>query len=169
MGSETKITTPVAILAGSVVIALGLYLGLRDRAPGPAGASDASTQASSGAAVTPGSSAAAPATSAQPPAPAAADAAAAQGAARKALQAQRATLLDKCWKPTAAKHVELQSARLMVNASFDAAGTQRARGVSEVRGTGHPELTQCVGTTLQPLVIPAPGAPVMVEMELTLP
>ena len=58
---------------------------------------------------------------------------------------------------------------LLFNVTFDADGRQLARGVVETPGTSTPELTRCIGDTLLPLQVPAPGATIQVEVPLRFP
>jgi hypothetical protein len=164
------ISTPVAILIGSVIVALGLYLGLRQRAPTQAevpvaptaplaGANTATSTAASPAGQTPP----VPATSASVDVPAAAK------AARAALEKHKKAALEKCWAPSAKTQPEPASVKYVFNLNFGPDGKQVTRGITEPRGGNRPGVVNCMQAELPPIEIPAQGQPVAVEVELTLP
>jgi len=86
-----------------------------------------------------------------------------------ALAPRRAALADKCWKPHAADTPPPKPARWVFNFTFGADGGQLARGVSEERGAGSPEITRCVLEALGPLTIAPPGASASVDVPFGLP
>jgi hypothetical protein len=114
---------------------------------------------------------------ARPPEPAAPPPAPSPGASRevvaqqagKALDAQRAILVKRCWEPAVAKTPEPKTIRYVLNLSFDAAGRQIGRGIIEDRETARIDVTRCVGENLPPLEVPAPGAVISVEVPFSLP
>ena len=170
MPAEKKpISTPVAIFVGSVVIAAGLFFGVRsgrDQAPSIPLAAAPSTISQPAATL--------PANSTPPPreAPAAAAPVAARDVvtqqAQTALDRQKALLVDKCMRSLPRPDGGPDEVRLTFNVTFAADGSQLARGVSEQRGYSRPEVTRCVTDSLQPLHISPPGANTQVDISLTL-
>ncbi len=175
------LTTPVAILLAGVAIGVGLYAG--PRAPGhaelPPGAAPQEVPT-------------APRTLPGPdgrPAPVRrVDPATVQQAAGDAVQAtlaaQRAALVAACWAPVVGSVPPGATASWTLDVTFNAAGTQVARGIRGGRLPGFapgkpPVITPamralasvhgCVQRTLPPLSIPAPGRNVRVELESSLP
>jgi hypothetical protein len=174
--------TPAAVLVGSVIIACGLYFGLRARAPAVmptsagGGPPEASAALSTGSPVIPGA-----ASSAQPPSSTAAAALLAQVAGATpagpvevdrdvlaALESQRATLVSACWKPATAGQSKPASATYDFDLSFDEAGHEVGRGLTG-RGGASTELTQCLYRKSPELVIPARGGRVHSRVRFTLP
>lgn len=151
MGAGSSSSLPAAIVLSSVIVATGIYLGLRERAP-----AHSST------------SAAGPAPPA-PPVPVVVDRALAGEHARAAVAYARPQLLARCYRPAIAGLPAPIPAEFVLDVSFDAAGVQVLRGLVEVRGTSTPELTRCIGAQLGPLRIPAPGGPVQLEVPLRFP
>jgi hypothetical protein len=131
---------PTAIVIGSVIVAAGLYFGLRR--PDPVAASVVPT-------VTP------------PPAPVQAIPPTVVPAAT--LQYHRTLLRERCRPPAGT------TARFTLNITFDAAGMQVIRGIVEARDNPPPGLGSCVNSTLPALRVPPPGAVTPVEVELSLP
>lgn len=147
MGAGSHLSTPVAIVIASAVVATGVYFGLRAQAPAPA-----------------------PAPAAPVPAPAPPlDRAQVAEHALAALAYQRPHLLARCYRPAAAAAAEPPIVRYQLDLSFDASGAQVMRGIVELEGDHSPELTRCVTEALTPLLIPPPGAPASVEIPLRFP
>jgi hypothetical protein len=160
-----QLSTPSAILLGSATIAVAVYFGARhglearcpeDLPPAPAVARTV------GVAPQPAFPVAAPAASITPR-----DEAARQAA--EALEAHRATLVERCWKPSVAVQPTLPASRYVFTFTFDASGQQRARGVAEDRQNARPDVTSCLTTTLPALRIPPPGVPLRVDLPFSLP
>lgn len=151
MGAGSSSSLPAAIVLSSVIVATGLYLGLRERAP----AQSPTTVAG-------------PAPSA-PPAVVVVDRARAGEHARAAVAYARPQLLARCYRPAIAGLPAPIPAEFVLDVTFDAEGVQLQRGLNEVPGTSTPELTRCVGEQLGPLRIPAPGGPVQLEVPLRFP
>lgn len=173
MGLDRYVSTPGAILIGSGLIALGLFFGLqgREEAPPPR-AAPASTALTAPNAAPPQRGAPVDDRREAPPpgpAPAAASRADVAQQAAQALEAQRKRLVERCWKPSAARSPQPPTVRYVFNFTFDAEGRQAARGLSEDRETSRPDVTSCLNGALEALVIPAPGAPVQVEVPFSLP
>ena len=180
MGLEKHVSAPTAILLGSGLIAAGLYFGQQrhqdPRSPPPSAPSPDLPGAATPAApatrapVAPGPAAAPPQLSSQPPLePPAAPRDEVARRASAALEAQRALLVERCWKPAVAKVPEPTSTKLTLSLSFDAEGLQIGRGVVEDRATSRADVTACVLSTLQPLSIPPPGAGAFIEIPFSLP
>lgn len=182
---KKDLTIPGAILAGSAIIGTGLFLGLRSRAPeapvalpSPIGAAGP-TQTSPSPQLAPGAPGAAAPGQAEAPGQAAALAAPAgptdelkQKVARhatEALEAKRKDLVKECWAPAAKANPEPALARYSFNVTFDAEGTEIARGISDVRGFERPDVGQCLRQQPLGLRIPPPGVSVMVDVPFTLP
>ena len=150
-------SVPTAILLGSGLIAVSIFLGLRSMAPAPPVVASERPVA----------------VSMPEPTPVVAPPVASPGLvkqqASEALAYQRLRLRDVCYRPA----VQLAGAGLpaawTLNVTFDAQGNQLVRGVEEHRGTSTPELTRCIGDAMQPLTVPPPGATIIVEIELRFP
>jgi hypothetical protein len=163
-----KLTTPGAILFGllgtGAMVGVAVYVALARRVP-------------------PSTTSAEPAL---PSAPPSADRAAVQSEARRALEARRADLVNRCWTPSVAKSPLPEHVDYVLNVTFDAAGKQITRGLVEGDGKpaaprigpdgrlvpGHPsraDVTSCLGTALGTMSVTPPGATVYVEVPFGLP
>lgn len=179
---------PAAILAGAVIIAAGLYFGLRARgaapaAPGtspsaaltPANAAARETSPALGGPGAPTSAVAVDKPVVPPVMPFAAPIPAAQDKnadlARAALEKMRGTLVAKCWAPAAAKSPEPAHASFTFNLAFDAQGKERARGIGEVAfgADARTDVGNCLRGLSGPIEIEPPGRPVSVTVTLELP
>ncbi len=156
------LSTPVAVLAGSVIIAVAVYLGLRDR-----GSASPGQTPSPGAALGTQSATGAPPLPPGPPR-SAVDAAAAVSAAKAALQEQKKIAVTKCWAPSAEVQADPASVTYAFNFGFGPDGKQITRGIAEPRGA-RPGMVNCMQAELPPIAIPAQGQAIGVEVELTLP
>ncbi|HEY2511364.1 MAG TPA: hypothetical protein VGI39_10935 [Polyangiaceae bacterium] len=159
---------PVAILAGCSIIAVAVYLGLSARPV---------------VVVAPALSSAVPVASASAPEQAVMPAAAASllGAANhppstgldadvaSALEKLRSSLVQACWKPAVAAQPTPDHATYMFDLTFDEAGREVARGVSEIDRTSRADVAQCIRAHYTPLAIPARGARTRARVPLTLP
>jgi hypothetical protein len=157
---DKQLSTSSAILVGSAMIAAAVYFGLRhglaargaeDRSPLPAALRPPSTGG---------------------PAPAPRPTASRSEVARQvagALDAHRAALAERCWRPSFQRDPAPPVVKYVFNFTFDADGRQVARGVAEDRETARPDVTSCITTALPPLVIPPPGASMYVEVPFALP
>lgn len=154
---------PVAMVLSSVIVATGLYFGLRASQQQPV----AVTPVTPVAPVTPviAPAAAAPV----PPAMTPEVKARALENARLALEGQRATMVDRCWAPAAAKQPEPRQIPLVFNLSFAPEGQLLAVGISETRGMDRPEVATCLRSLELRLKIPAPGGTLLLEVPFTLP
>jgi hypothetical protein len=171
MASERSLSTPVAVLVGSVIIALAVVFGPLIRgAP-----NDRAQPATSAPITTPAEPSpppkAEPISPGRAPPPAAAppskEAVAAEVA--KGLDSYRKELLDRCWKPAVAKQPDPPTLELGFNFTFDADGRQMGRGVREDRKTARPEIRECIDDVVKQLTISPPGTSVAVEVPFTLP
>lgn len=195
MTMQKELITPAAILIGSVIIGSGLYFGLQGQGePSPQDEDlPSSPRATSVAPVIPAPQAAPAIPAPQaPPAALAPQAAPPAGVAppglglgpppvstdlkkrvtdgaRKALEAKRADYIKTCWEPSFKKNPSPPSAKYIFNMSFDPQGREIARGVSDVRGMERPDTGQCLRMQPMGLEVPAPGAYVGVEIEVTIP
>ena len=156
--SGKALTTPVAIVAAGALIGLGLYLG---RARAPAGDGVVEHASSAAAQVNP-RPVGPPTFTTVPQSQVAAEAA-------RALEAQRAALVERCWNPLARSRPTAKPYRCVFTFTFDAGGEQLARGVAEDRANERSELGGCVSSALTSLKIPPPGANTSVEVPFTLP
>ncbi|MEZ4301728.1 MAG: hypothetical protein R3B70_42730 [Polyangiaceae bacterium] len=170
MASESKyLSTQTSILIAGVLIAGGLYFGLRSRDPAPAPPASAlpaaQPPASSPVAATP------PPSPVPPPAPAVqADRAAAEAAVAKIFEEHRAEIAKKCVEPALAKKPDPPRVKLTFNITFGPDGKQITRGVVEDRETSREGVSMCVMDALpQQLVIPAQGTSVYIEIPWVLP
>jgi hypothetical protein len=89
--------------------------------------------------------------------------------AKDALDAQRAMLTEKCWVPAIKDQPDPHEIGYVFDFTFDAQGRQIMRGTIENRATARPAVTSCVADALLPIVIPAPGASVRIEVPFRLP
>jgi hypothetical protein len=140
VGARANLTIPAAIVIAGGTIAGGVYYGQRERAPIEVA-----------------------------PAPVAAPVAVSRElVARQAIEAlayHRPQLLARCYRAISPR----RPAAFTFDVTFDAQGSQVMRGFVEAPGTSTPAITACVTESLPPLMIPPPGAVVMVEVPLQLP
>jgi hypothetical protein len=161
---QKELLIPAAILLGSAMIASGLYFGLQRRGPEPAAAPAAAPPAG------PPQRPAAPAGAGLAPPPVSSGLRAqVQAAAAAALEQKRAELVQACWEPSFKKSAEPPQAKYIYNMTFDPAGKEIARGISEVRGMERSDTGQCLRSMPLDLRVPPPGAHVGVHVELMLP
>jgi len=152
VGTRANLSTPTAILIGSLIIAVGLFMALRRSEPTIAPIVDL------------------PAPPAVPvPATPVASRETVTRQASEALAYHRPALRDRCYGPVVAGEAPPRPAKLIFNVTFDAAGVQVMRGVVEPRDTSIPEVTRCVGDHLPALRVAPPGATMMVEVPLEFP
>jgi hypothetical protein len=102
-----------------------------------------------------------------------------------ALEGQRAAIVTRCWDPSVTRSPTPEHVDYVLNFTFDAAGRQIARGMSEgtaaapSRHTGpegasrgapsRADVTACLSMTLQPIAVTPPGASSYVEVPFGLP
>lgn len=161
------LSTSTAILLGSCVIAIALYLGLRGRNEAPAPTPNALPVPVSAAPV-----AAVPPRPIEPIAPVAppnVDKKRVIQEATAVLDKQKKTLSDKCLAPSLAKKPEPAKVKYIFNLTFDASGKIIARGVTEDRETARPEVLACVSENFPAVTVTPPGQSVLVDVPLELP
>jgi len=165
-----------------VVIAIGLYLGLR-RDPAPLPAPSASTPApvaSPGASLgsttptvlTPGATLTTPTpvTSNTPVvAPSARVQADVDADVAKAVESLKQRVVRECWAPRKAEPGMPAKVKFVYSGSFDPAGVEVARGISEDRVASSPKVAACLREFKMDLAIPAPGAYVNVNVPFEVP
>jgi hypothetical protein len=171
MASERSFSTPVAVLLGSVIIALAVIFGplIRSTSNDPAAPAPS---ASAGPAAPPN-----PPPQAAPIAPADAPSPGTAAVSReaviaevvKALEQRRKEIVDRCWKPAVAANPDPPTTKLTFDFTFDAAGNLTARGAREARGRARPEIRECLDDIVKLITISPPGGAVQVEVPLTLP
>jgi hypothetical protein len=89
--------------------------------------------------------------------------------ARAQLESVRPQLVSQCW-PAGGLGRGREKARLTFHLTFDAAGREVARGISEDRGAPAGSFARCLRTLpIGALSIPAPGARVGVRVALNFP
>lgn len=157
MSSDRSLALPIAIVVGSVVIGISLYLGLREglrpNAPAPPGAAPPPVAPATKAAV---------AVPREPPA----DRAYRQ--AQAALDALRPGLVKTCWTPPAAG--EPVAILLTYDVTFGADGGILALGISEQRDAYRPSVSECARRQPRPVLpIDPPGESVRVILGLPMP
>ncbi|MEZ4312399.1 MAG: hypothetical protein R3F14_30585 [Polyangiaceae bacterium] len=169
MASESKyLSTQTSILIAGVLIAGGLYFGLRSRVrPRPRVRAPAAQPPRHSPRVQPRRRDA-PALSAASPRCAKADRAAAQACVAKIFEEHRAEIAKKCVEPA---HDPIPPrVKLTFNITFGPDGKQITRGVAEDRETSREGVSMCVMDALpQQLVIPAQGTSVYIEIPWVLP
>jgi hypothetical protein len=154
-----RLSLPLSILLGSVIIALGLYFGLRVPTPAPTIAPP------EGKAPGAPTRAAPPEHKAVAPLPPSAE----------QLQTHVAALVEgakprwkaACWDT--ADPAKRKPGRYVAGLAFDAAGRVTVSGVSEVRDASDPEVAQCIRVQVNEFQIPAPGRYVVFEIPFTMP
>lgn len=137
---------PTAILLGSVIIAVGLVVGLGGRTEAPHVASPAAPSivvASSQQVVTPVETV--------------------MAQAREALEYQHGELRARCPVPPGESH------KFTINVTFDAQGTEVSRGLMEDPSNPPSSLGMCLPGVITPLRIPPPGKETWVEIPLRMP
>lgn len=160
--------TPHAILAGSVVIAIGLYLGLRREPPpresmsAPASTTTPPTSSDGGPSAAPQPSVA-PLPSALPtPTPSLAPSARAQTTidadVAHAIETLKQRVVRECWTPHVGEPGMPPKLKFVYSGSFDPSGVEVARGISEDRVAQSAKVAACLRGFKMDLAIPPPGA-----------
>lgn len=162
MAQESKLSTPVAILLGSVIISVGVFLGLRSKTDAPPAPIPAPV-------ALPAQAPAPPPRIEVAPAPKPVDRSVVAKQVSVELEKQKKTIVDKCLAPSLATKPEPKNVKYMLNFSFDPSGKQLSRGIAEDRATSRPDVTQCVTSTLTTIVVEPPGQSVFVEVPFDLP
>lgn len=155
--------TPHAIFAGSIVIAVGLYFGLRRDSPPPALPPPAPTTSSTAAPASSVSPAAPPLPpSVVPPVAVTAPSARAQPTidadVAEAIERLKQRTVKECWRPHAGEPGMPPKVKFIYSGSFDPSGVEVARGISDDRAANSPKVSACVRAFKMDLTIPPPGA-----------
>ena len=161
MSSEkpSGLSTPMAIVIGSVIIALGLYLGLSNNKTERQSEPTAVTPTAKEVAVP------APVPMAKP----LVDKARVIREASALLATHKKSLTEKCLAPSLIKKPDPPNVKYLFNITFDAAGKIIARGVAEDRTTSRPEVLACIDESFPVLVVTPPGQTVLVDVPFELP
>ena len=163
MAKEPRISNQTAILLGSVIIALGLYLGLqRKPAEPPPPAAPVVIDA-------PRAPAAVPEPDRPAPAAAHVDRSEVAKQVEAALAKHKKMLVEKCFAPSLAKNPEPKTVTYAFNYTFDASGKQIARGIMESRENSRPDVTQCVNQNLPAIEVSPPGQSMPVDVTFVMP
>jgi len=160
MAIEKYVSTQSAVLLAGAMIALGLYFGLRDRAPAPASIAP-SAVGSVKSDVLPSETQRRP----EPTPPAKADRTAVKAAAVKDIDRHRPAVIEKCLKALPPS----EKLGFDVNVTFDALGKQLVRSIREGRDNAQRGSGECVTRAVPNLEVPAPGETVVVDFSWTLP
>jgi len=172
MASGRNLALPVAIVAGSAIIGISIYFGLRDGLRPPPPASTMPPAASAPPVAAPAdakASKARPMTLVRPPAtPAEPVPDRVHRQAQAALDALQPALSKACWTPPAAG--EPESIRLPYDVTFAADGSIIAFAISEERQAYRTSVADCVRKQGRPaLPVDPPGQSVRVALALRLP
>lgn len=88
---------------------------------------------------------------------------------KDALEAQRSTLVELCWKPFQSASRSPSRVKLVLNYGFDPAGNQLSAGLREDREFRRGEVRECLQRTQKPLQVRSPGTHVVVDVPFELP
>jgi hypothetical protein len=162
---RSQLLVPGAIVVAGALVAIGLYSGLRERTA-PATAPSAMDTAVSP--TLPQST--------DPPAtlPSTAGVAADADArvlqeARSKLEATRSVLVERCWKPAIAREPNPPKAVFTYNLSFNEAGSEVIRSISEPRGRSRTDVGTCLREQGDKISVSPPGRIVNIKLDLSLP
>lgn len=159
MSSEKPpaLSTPMAILIGSIIIAAALYFGLEKNPAPPAPPAEKATPAAPNPLVP-----TAKPTPTVDKAKVIRDATAALGKFKKSLS-------ETCFAPALAKKPDPPNLKVLFNLTFNAAGKMIARGVIEDRTTSRTEVLTCISENFPEISIAPPGQTVLVDVPFELP
>lgn len=141
-------STNAAIVLGSLIVAVGLFLGLRGRSPEVAPVF------------------AEPVERVGPAVAAVVAVEVVTGQALEAVKYHHRALRERCYLPVMQGEAAQRPVRMVLHVTFDARGEQLLRGVVERREAASAEVTRCVLEQLPSLRVPAPGGVVAVELPL---
>jgi len=160
------LSTSTAILIGSCVIALGLYLGLNGRNQAPVPVPNVAVAPTSEVPAAPAPVAVAP----KPVVPSpSVDKKRVIEEASASLDKHKKALSEKCLAPSLAKKPDPSKVKYIFNITFDANGKVIARGVTEDRETARSEVLACVSANFPELQVSPLGQSVLVDVPLELP
>ena len=148
MDKAASMSTSTAILLGSVIIALSVYVALGRQPPAQP--------------VTPAVEAVTPTIETPPPAVVVTPPETVAAQASEAIAYQLASLRARCPAPPG-EH------KFTFNVTFNAEGIEVAHGISADRRNPKTLLASCLSGALAPLRVPPPGATTAVEVPLNLP
>jgi hypothetical protein len=155
------LSIPSSILIGSVIIALGLYFGLRTPTAGVA-TPPATADPAGGPRPPQASPAAAPA---QPPTFPTEDEMAAH--VKAAVVGAHAAWKAACWDT--ADPATRKPGRYIAALAFDASGRLTISGISELRDASDSGVAQCLRLQVNAFTMPAPGHPVSFDVPFAMP
>lgn len=89
--------------------------------------------------------------------------------AQAALDTHRPTLLATCWQPAVQANPEPARVRYTFDINFDRDGKQVSLGLQEHRGMARADVAQCLRRQSWNLRIPPPGTKVRVQIPLAFP
>lgn len=163
---NSRLLIPASILLGSIILAIGLYLGLSQRPivlDRELPSQPSSELATLGPAVEP--TAPTPTT----PSPKVYEIAGKQ--IELAINRAKTDLfVPKCWKPIVEAQPEPATSHYTINLTFNADGVEIARGISEIRDTdSRPDVANCLRMLPIGLTIPPPHTPVAMTLALDFP
>ncbi len=138
--------TPIAIVAGCGLIALGLYFGLRARTEPPR--SDVPPP--------------------QVPPPPVVDRKGVEADVARALDEQRALFRDRCWTPALAKSKTPSESTYTFEIGVDVTGKEVARGVNVTAGARE-DVADCLRMVVAPIKVAPPGKALTVRLPVKLP
>ncbi len=167
-----RLATPIAILVGSAMIALGLYFGLRERLPGDAPVGATASASSVAASVTPSAAAPPVLEKTAPPvaaAPSIEPRTLAEADAQKAVASLGQTIRTQCFDPHKSDPGAPRSVKFTYSGGFDANGVEIARALSEDRAARLPAISQCARELPMTLRIAPPGTNVNVTLVIEVP
>jgi hypothetical protein len=155
---------PAAILAGSALIALGLFFGLRAR-PVPLTASPPSVATLTGAGTGVASAVVSPPVAPSPQTPRAELVA----AVKEQIEAQHAHLVDACWAPSFARNPKPAQVTLSILLEYAEDGRLAVHSLHQDRTFGRSDVEPCVGRELVMPTLSAPGRRLRVNVPIVLP
>jgi hypothetical protein len=151
MTQPRGLTTPQAVVAGSAIVSLGLFLGLRGQAVGPAATEAPGAESAPPTRTEPRAESSLPSramVSQSPSAPQvparAGNAEAGRQRVQAALDALRSSLEKKCYAPSVAKAPQPVKYKVTLLYSFGPDGQQLSRGTEEDRSAARPDVTSCI-------------------------
>lgn len=158
---KMSLSIPLAILLGSSIIAVGLYLGLRSGEQQPA---DNTTTGDVNNGEQRVDAPAAPAPKPRMPR------AEVQAQAIAAVEQTRPLMLEKCWEPLIKKNPEPKFTEFFFDLTFDGkTGKAIGRAINEERGKSREDVGVCLRGLPMDYVIEPPGKNTRVEFSFTLP
>ncbi len=159
------LSTPMAIVIGSVVISSGLYFGLRSGNGAKNDGPPAQPEAMSAASQAPVSRDVAPTAKPLP----SVDKTSVVREVIAVLEKHKKLLTEKCLAPSLVKKPDPPNVKYLFNVTLNAAGILIARGVVEDRTTSRPEVLQCINDNFPVVRVPPPGQTVLVDIPFELP